>query len=52
MPVLKYEQIADDLRARIADGEFGPGVMLPSGRKCLQGVDLLAQVRYWPQQAL
>jgi DNA-binding GntR family transcriptional regulator len=32
MPKLKYEQIADSLRARIADGEFGPGAMLPSGR--------------------
>ena len=32
MPVLKYEQIAESLRARIADGEFGPGSLLPSGR--------------------
>lgn len=32
MPKLKYEQIADSLRARIADGEFGPGALLPSGR--------------------
>ncbi|MFD5749404.1 GntR family transcriptional regulator [Streptomyces sp. NPDC127033] len=32
MPLLKYEQIADSLRARIADGEFGPGDHLPSGR--------------------
>ncbi|MFI9616925.1 GntR family transcriptional regulator [Streptomyces sp. NPDC052023] len=32
MPLLKYEQIADDLRTRIADGEFGPGDLLPSGR--------------------
>ncbi|MER5548080.1 GntR family transcriptional regulator [Streptomyces sp. NPDC002589] len=32
MPPLKYEQIADDLRTRIAAGEFGPGDLLPSGR--------------------
>ncbi|MGW3150733.1 GntR family transcriptional regulator [Streptomyces sp. NPDC001177] len=32
MPVLKYEQIAEDLRTRIANGEFGPGQLLPSGR--------------------
>lgn len=32
MPLLKYEQIADDLRTRIANGEFGPGALLPSGR--------------------
>ncbi|MGP3981983.1 GntR family transcriptional regulator [Streptomyces sp. KR80] len=32
MPPLKYEQIADSLRRRIADGEFGPGELLPSSR--------------------
>ncbi|MEW2453000.1 GntR family transcriptional regulator [Streptomyces albus] len=32
MPQLKYEQIADHLRARITEGEFGPGDLLPSGR--------------------
>ncbi|MYR44133.1 GntR family transcriptional regulator [Streptomyces sp. SID5910] len=32
MPVLKYEQIASDLRTRVANGEFGPGDLLPSGR--------------------
>ncbi|GAA3378211.1 GntR family transcriptional regulator [Streptomyces sannanensis] len=32
MPTLKYEQIADSLRRRIADGEFGPGELLPSSR--------------------
>ncbi|WP_416985569.1 GntR family transcriptional regulator [Streptomyces sp. T028] len=32
MPLLKYEQIAEDLRIRIANGEFGPGDLLPSGR--------------------
>ncbi|QDY77498.1 GntR family transcriptional regulator [Streptomyces qinzhouensis] len=30
MPPLKYEFIAEDLRRRIADGEFGPGEALPS----------------------
>jgi GntR family transcriptional regulator len=29
---LKYEQIAANLRQRIADGEFPPGALLPSGR--------------------
>lgn len=29
---LKYEQIAESLRQRIAAGEFPPGAMLPSGR--------------------
>ncbi|MFJ6298531.1 GntR family transcriptional regulator [Streptomyces griseoviridis] len=32
MPHLKYEMIAEHLRARIAAGEFGPGDLLPSGR--------------------
>ncbi|QFR00028.1 GntR family transcriptional regulator [Streptomyces phaeolivaceus] len=32
MPQLKYEQIAEDLRTRIANGEFDPGDLLPSGR--------------------
>ncbi|WP_019355105.1 GntR family transcriptional regulator [Streptomyces sp. AA1529] len=32
MPQLKYEQIADHLRARITEGEFRPGDLLPSGR--------------------
>ncbi|MEV4974724.1 GntR family transcriptional regulator [Streptomyces scopuliridis] len=32
MPLLKYEQIAESLRTRIADGEFAPGDLLPSGR--------------------
>lgn len=32
MPRLKYEQIAESLRSRIADGEFGPGAVLPSSR--------------------
>ncbi|MFI1091171.1 GntR family transcriptional regulator [Streptomyces sp. NPDC020917] len=32
MPKLKYEQIADSLRNRIAEGEFGSGALLPSGR--------------------
>ncbi|MFD7918445.1 GntR family transcriptional regulator [Streptomyces sp. NPDC059740] len=37
MAELKYQQIADNLRSRITDGEFGPGDMLPSGRDlCVQ----------------
>lgn len=32
MPILKYEHIAESLRRRIADGEFGPGDLLPSSR--------------------
>ncbi|MEU9006941.1 GntR family transcriptional regulator [Streptomyces sp. NPDC059982] len=32
MPVLKYEHIAESLRRRIADGEFGTGDLLPSSR--------------------
>jgi GntR family transcriptional regulator len=32
MATLKYERIAEALRARIADGEFEPGALLPSGR--------------------
>ncbi|MFF7335118.1 GntR family transcriptional regulator [Streptomyces sp. NPDC090306] len=32
MPLLKYEQIAQDLRTRISNGEFGPADLLPSGR--------------------
>ncbi|MFI5806515.1 GntR family transcriptional regulator [Streptomyces sp. NPDC051561] len=32
MATLKYEQIAETLRARIAEGEFAPGCLMPSGR--------------------
>ncbi|MCZ7414843.1 MULTISPECIES: GntR family transcriptional regulator [unclassified Streptomyces] len=32
MALLKYEEIAEHLRSRIAAGEFGPGELLPSGR--------------------
>ena len=32
MALLKYEEIAESLRSRIAVGEFPPGAMLPSGR--------------------
>ncbi|MEU6895843.1 GntR family transcriptional regulator [Streptomyces sp. NPDC046557] len=32
MPPLKYEQIAESLRSRITEGEFGPGDILPSSR--------------------
>lgn len=30
MPKYPYEQVADDLRRRIASGEFPPGSKLPS----------------------
>ncbi|MFJ3637947.1 GntR family transcriptional regulator [Streptomyces sp. NPDC090112] len=32
MAVLKYEEIAESLRAQIANGEFPPGTAIPSGR--------------------
>ncbi|MBT2482745.1 GntR family transcriptional regulator [Streptomyces sp. ISL-94] len=32
MPLLKYEQIAESLRRRVAEGEFEPGDLLPSSR--------------------
>jgi GntR family transcriptional regulator len=32
MALLKYEEIAESLRSRIAAGEFAPGEILPSGR--------------------
>jgi DNA-binding GntR family transcriptional regulator len=32
MAVLKYEEIAESLRSRIAAGEFAPGTTIPSGR--------------------
>jgi DNA-binding GntR family transcriptional regulator len=32
MALLKYEEIAESLRSRIAAGEFAPGETLPSGR--------------------
>ncbi|MBT2405746.1 MULTISPECIES: GntR family transcriptional regulator [unclassified Streptomyces] len=32
MALLKYEQIAESLRRRISDAEFGPGDLLPSSR--------------------
>jgi len=32
MAVLKYEEIAESLRTRIAAGEFAPGETIPSGR--------------------
>lgn len=32
MALLKYEEIAESLRSRIATGEFPPGGMIPSGR--------------------
>ncbi|CAM5473752.1 GntR family transcriptional regulator [Streptomyces canus] len=32
MAILKYEEIAESLRARIAAGEYAPGATIPSGR--------------------
>ncbi|MGW0824975.1 GntR family transcriptional regulator [Streptomyces sp. NPDC002845] len=40
MPLLKYEQIADDLCTRIANGEFNPGDLLPSGRDLAEQWDV------------
>ncbi|MEU8569553.1 GntR family transcriptional regulator [Streptomyces pathocidini] len=40
MPQLKYEQIADSLRKRITDGEFGPGSLLPSSRDLCEQWDV------------
>ncbi|MFF7264654.1 GntR family transcriptional regulator [Streptomyces sp. NPDC008159] len=40
MPQLKYEQIAEDLRTRIANGEFGAGDLLPSGRDLAEQWDV------------
>ncbi|MGW0705193.1 GntR family transcriptional regulator [Streptomyces sp. NPDC002643] len=40
MPLLKYEQIAEDLRTRIANGEFQPGDLLPSGRDLAEQWDV------------
>ena len=32
MPPYMYEQIADDLRAKIRSGEYQPGTLIPSRR--------------------
>lgn len=40
MPQLKYELIAEDLRTRVANGEFGPGDLLPSGRDLAEQWDV------------
>ncbi|MGW4494785.1 GntR family transcriptional regulator [Streptomyces sp. NPDC004376] len=40
MALLKYEQIADDLRTRIAADEFGPGDLLPSSRDLAEQWDV------------
>jgi DNA-binding GntR family transcriptional regulator len=36
MPKYRYEEVADDLRARIAAGEFPPGSKLPSRSELCQ----------------
>ncbi|MFJ4690810.1 GntR family transcriptional regulator [Streptomyces sp. NPDC088766] len=40
MAVLKYEEIAESLRARIAAGEFAPGDTIPSGRDLAEQWDV------------
>ncbi|MEV7403311.1 GntR family transcriptional regulator [Streptomyces sp. NPDC091267] len=40
MAVLKYEEIAESLRARIAGGEFDPGETIPSGRELAEQWDV------------
>ncbi|MYS12498.1 GntR family transcriptional regulator [Streptomyces sp. SID4982] len=40
MVVLKYEEIAESLRARIAAGEFAPGETIPSGRDLAEQWDV------------
>jgi len=36
MPTNMYEQLADDLRAKIKSGEYPPGSILPSRRELCQ----------------
>ncbi|MFI6960777.1 GntR family transcriptional regulator [Streptomyces sp. NPDC050255] len=40
MAVLKYEEIAESLRARIAAGEIAPGETIPSGRELAEQWDV------------
>lgn len=40
MAVLKYEEIAEFLRARIAAGEIAPGATIPSGRELAEQWDV------------
>ncbi|MEU6240993.1 GntR family transcriptional regulator [Streptomyces sp. NPDC047024] len=40
MAVLKYEEIAESLRIRIAAGEFAPGEIIPSGRDLAEQWDV------------
>jgi DNA-binding GntR family transcriptional regulator len=40
MARLKYEQIADHLRSRITEGDYGPGDLLPSGRDLCEQFDV------------
>lgn len=40
MAVLKYEEIAEFLRARIAAGEIAPGETIPSGRELAEQWDV------------
>src|SRR5262245_25569390 len=40
MAILKYEEIAEYLRARIAAGEFAPGDTIPAGRDLAEQWDV------------
>lgn len=44
MPKYRYEEIADDLQARITAGEFPPGSKLPSRRELIEEYDVTAPV--------
>jgi GntR family transcriptional regulator len=39
-PIARYLQLADDLRARIAAGEFAPGDLLPSEPRLVQDYEI------------
>lgn len=43
-PQYRYEEIADDLRKRITDGEFPPGTRLPSRRELTDHYDVSTPV--------
>jgi DNA-binding GntR family transcriptional regulator len=44
MPKYRYEEIADDLQARMTAGEFPPGAKLPSRRELIEQYDVTAPV--------
>ena len=43
-PRYRYEEIADDLQKRIADGEFPPGSRLPSRRVLIEQYEVTEPV--------